>query len=194
MQSKLRKAVHIGVKRALVVIASRYEVDLKRVSDGYILPDKDDLAEAEVRRLADVVKRLSTVLARHFKEEVVPPISPLGAGSTRPRRPQMKPRVLPQLLPTPELFPLWSCNKLLSSLYVYCPETFVLFCVLLCTFLVFCVRRPIFVWSSYQNASNLLKRRMESEESISRRCRCSHSSTTLLYQDVSCSIRISFFD
>jgi hypothetical protein len=38
------------------------------VSDDYILPDEDDLAEAEVWRLADVVKRPGTVLARHFEE------------------------------------------------------------------------------------------------------------------------------
>ena len=68
MRSELRKAVHTGVKRALVVVASHYEVDLKRVSDGYILPDEDDLAEAEVWRLADVVKRPGMVLARHFEE------------------------------------------------------------------------------------------------------------------------------
>jgi hypothetical protein len=81
MQSELREAIHIGVKRALAVVASHYMVDLKRVSEGYILPDEDDLAKAKARRLADVVERPGAALARHFKEEVVPPISPFGTGS-----------------------------------------------------------------------------------------------------------------
>jgi hypothetical protein len=51
------------------------------VCEGYILPDEDDLAEAEVWRLADIVERSSLKLARHFKAKVVPPVSPLDAGS-----------------------------------------------------------------------------------------------------------------
>jgi hypothetical protein len=51
------------------------------VCEGYILPDEDDLAEAEVRRLSDVVEGLGSALVRHFDEEVVPPVSPLSAGS-----------------------------------------------------------------------------------------------------------------
>lgn len=69
------------MKRALAVVASHYEVDLERVSEGYILPEEDDLVEVEARRLVDVVKGPGAALARHFEEEVVPPISPLGARS-----------------------------------------------------------------------------------------------------------------
>lgn len=76
-RSELHEAIHTGVKRALAVIASHYEVDLEQVSKGYILPDEDDLAEVEVRRLADVIKRPGAALACHFEEEVVP----LGVGS-----------------------------------------------------------------------------------------------------------------
>ena len=39
------------------------------------------LAEVEARRLADVVEGLGSSMARHFEDEVVPPVSPLGAGS-----------------------------------------------------------------------------------------------------------------
>jgi hypothetical protein len=81
MQSELREAIHTRVKRALAVVASHYMVDLKRVSEDYILPDEDDLAEAKALSLADVVERPGATLAHHFKEEVVPPMSPLGVGS-----------------------------------------------------------------------------------------------------------------
>jgi hypothetical protein len=81
MQSELHEAVHTGVKWALVVVASHYEIDIKRVCEGYILPDEDDLAEAEVRRLDDVVEGLGSSLAHHFEEEVVLLVSPLGTGS-----------------------------------------------------------------------------------------------------------------
>jgi hypothetical protein len=46
MRSKLHGAVHTRVKQALVVVASHYEVDLERVSEGYILPEEDDLSKA----------------------------------------------------------------------------------------------------------------------------------------------------
>jgi hypothetical protein len=71
VRSELREAVHLGVKRALAVVASHYEINLKRVCEGYFLPYEDDLIEVEVQRLTDVVKGLGSVLARQFKEEVV---------------------------------------------------------------------------------------------------------------------------
>lgn len=55
MRSELHEALRIGVKRVLAVVASHYEIDLKRVSEGYILPEGDDLAEADAWRLANVV-------------------------------------------------------------------------------------------------------------------------------------------
>jgi hypothetical protein len=33
------------------VLASHYDVDLERVSEGYCLPDEDEVALAEVQRL-----------------------------------------------------------------------------------------------------------------------------------------------
>jgi hypothetical protein len=36
------------VKRALAVVSSHYEIDLERVSEGYVLPEGDDFTEAEV--------------------------------------------------------------------------------------------------------------------------------------------------
>jgi hypothetical protein len=71
MQSKLCEALHTGVKQALAVVASHYEIDLERVAEGYILPNGDELAEAKVRRLTDVIEGPGTMLACHFEEDVV---------------------------------------------------------------------------------------------------------------------------
>lgn len=48
MWSKLHGALHTGVKRALAVVSSHYDTDLERVSEGYVLPEGDDLIKAEV--------------------------------------------------------------------------------------------------------------------------------------------------
>jgi hypothetical protein len=55
------------------MVASHYEIDLERVCDGYVLPDEFELAAAEAQRLNDVVEGPGTLLANHFKVEVVPP-------------------------------------------------------------------------------------------------------------------------
>jgi hypothetical protein len=81
MRSELREALHTGVKRALAIVTSHYEIDLERVSESYILLEGDDLAEAEVWRLTDVVEGPGSVLASHFEEEVVTLVSLLGVGS-----------------------------------------------------------------------------------------------------------------
>ena len=73
IRGELSDVVHLGVKRALAVVASHYEINLKRVFDGYVLPNEPKLATTEMRRLNDVVKGPGTLLARHFKVEVVPP-------------------------------------------------------------------------------------------------------------------------
>jgi hypothetical protein len=78
--SPLRGAVHLGVKWALAVVVSHYEIDLERVCDDYVLLDEPELAAAEAQRLNDIVEGPGTLLARHFKVEVVPPPpSPAGA-------------------------------------------------------------------------------------------------------------------
>jgi hypothetical protein len=70
-------AVHLGVKRALVMVASHYEIDLERVCDTYVLPDEPELAAAEAQRLIDAVEGPRTLLACHFEVEVSPlPPSP----------------------------------------------------------------------------------------------------------------------
>jgi hypothetical protein len=48
VRSRLRGALHHGVRRAFAVLASHYDVDLERVSEGYCLLDKDEAALAEI--------------------------------------------------------------------------------------------------------------------------------------------------
>jgi hypothetical protein len=61
------------------VLASHYDVDLERVSEGYCLPDEDEAALAEVQRLDAMGP--SAVLATTFEAEILPlaPSSEAGA-------------------------------------------------------------------------------------------------------------------
>jgi hypothetical protein len=81
VRSRLRGALHHGVRRAFVVLASHYDVDLERVSEGYCLPDEEEAALAEVQRLDAAVEGPSAALASSFEVEILPPVSPSEAGS-----------------------------------------------------------------------------------------------------------------
>jgi hypothetical protein len=81
-RGRLREALHRGVKRAFAVLASHYDVDLERVSEGYCLPDKDEAALAEVQRLDATAAGPSVVLATSFEVEILPPPSEAGADLT----------------------------------------------------------------------------------------------------------------
>jgi hypothetical protein len=79
VRNRLRRALHHGVRRAFAVLASHYDVDLERVSEGYCLPDDEEAALAEVQRLDATVEGPSAALASSFEVEVLPPVSPSGA-------------------------------------------------------------------------------------------------------------------
>jgi hypothetical protein len=79
VRSRLRGALHHDVRRAFVVFASHYDVDLERVSEGYCLPDDEEAALAEVQRLDAAVEGPSAALASSFEVEVLPPVSPSEA-------------------------------------------------------------------------------------------------------------------
>jgi hypothetical protein len=51
VRNRLRGALHHGIRRAFVVLASHYDVDLEWVSEGYCLPNEEEAALAEVQRL-----------------------------------------------------------------------------------------------------------------------------------------------
>jgi hypothetical protein len=80
VRSRLHEALHHNVRRAFAVLASHYDVDLERVSEGYCLPDEDEAALAEVQRLDVAVAGPSVVLASSFEVEILPLASPPGAG------------------------------------------------------------------------------------------------------------------
>jgi hypothetical protein len=80
VRDRLRGALHHGIRRAFAVLASHYDVDLERVSEGYCLPDEEEAALAEVQRLDAAVEGPSAALASSFEVEVLPPVSPSGVG------------------------------------------------------------------------------------------------------------------
>jgi hypothetical protein len=80
VRSRLHGALHHGVRRAFAVLASHYDVDLERVSEGYCLPDEEEVALAEVQRLDAAVEGPSAALASSFEVEILPPVSPSEAG------------------------------------------------------------------------------------------------------------------
>jgi hypothetical protein len=79
VRSRLHRALHHGVRRAFAVLASHYDVDLERFSEGYCLPDEEEAALAEVQRLDAAVVGPSAMLASSFEVEVLPPVSPSEA-------------------------------------------------------------------------------------------------------------------
>jgi hypothetical protein len=81
VRNRLREALHHGVRRAFAVLASHYDVDLERVSEGYCLPDEDEATLAEVQRLDAAVAGPSAVLASSFEVEILPLASPSKAGA-----------------------------------------------------------------------------------------------------------------
>jgi hypothetical protein len=81
VHSRLHEALHHGVRRAFAVLASHYDVDLERVSEGYCLPDEDEAALAEVQRLDAAVAGPSAVLASSIEVEILPLASPSKAGA-----------------------------------------------------------------------------------------------------------------
>jgi hypothetical protein len=82
VRSRVRGALHHGVRRAFAVLASHYDVDLEWVSEGYCLPDDEDAALAEAERLNAVAEGLGMALASFFEVEILPPVSPSEADSS----------------------------------------------------------------------------------------------------------------
>jgi hypothetical protein len=75
MGSRLRGALHHGVRRAFAILASHYDVDLEWVSEGYYLPDDEDAALAKAERLNAVAEGPGAALASFFEVEILPPVS-----------------------------------------------------------------------------------------------------------------------
>jgi hypothetical protein len=80
-RARHREVLHHGVRRAFAVLASHYDVDLERVSEGYCLPDGDEVALAEVQRLDAAAAGPSAVLASTFEAEILPLAPPFEGGA-----------------------------------------------------------------------------------------------------------------
>jgi hypothetical protein len=81
-RGRLREALHHGVRWAFAMLASHYDVDLERVSEGYCLLDEDEAALAEVQRLDATDAGPSAVLSTTFEVEIIPLASEAGADLT----------------------------------------------------------------------------------------------------------------
>jgi hypothetical protein len=80
------------------VLASHYDVDLERVSEGYYLPDDEEAALAEVQRLDAAVEGPSAAWLPPSRWRSFRPCRRLGPGQILPRV-ETTPRV--PLLPLP---------------------------------------------------------------------------------------------
>jgi hypothetical protein len=80
VRRRLCGALHHGVRRAFAVLASHYNVDLERVSEGYCLPVDEDATLAEAERLNAVAEGPGMALASFFEVEILPPVSLSEAG------------------------------------------------------------------------------------------------------------------
>jgi hypothetical protein len=80
VRSRLRGALHDDVRRAFAVLASHYDMDLEQVSEGYCLPEKEEVVLAKVQRLDVAVEGPSAALASSFEVEILPPVSPSEVG------------------------------------------------------------------------------------------------------------------
>jgi hypothetical protein len=78
--SRLRGALHHSVRRAFAVLASHYDVDLERVSEGYCLLDEEEATLSDVQRLDAAAEGPGVVLASFFEVEILPPVSPSETG------------------------------------------------------------------------------------------------------------------
>jgi hypothetical protein len=80
-RGRLCEALRHGVRGAFAVLASHYDVDLERVSEGYCLPDEDEAALAEVQRHDAAAAGPSVVLASTFEAEILPLAPPSEDGA-----------------------------------------------------------------------------------------------------------------
>jgi hypothetical protein len=101
VRSRLRGVLHHAVRRAFAVLASHYDMDLERVSEGYCLPDEEEAALAEVQRLDAAAEGPGTTLASFLRWRSFRLCHRPRPGQIPPRV-GTTPRVLLLPLPIPE--------------------------------------------------------------------------------------------
>jgi hypothetical protein len=73
----MRRALHLGVRKALGVVASRYQVDFEAVSSGYVVPVgvEDEVAMDRADALAATA---TDMLAEDFTDFLFPDATVAG--------------------------------------------------------------------------------------------------------------------
>jgi hypothetical protein len=73
----MRRALHLGVRKALGVVASHYRVNLEAISTGYVVPvGVDD--EVEMNRVDALAAPATNALAEDFMEFLFLDAPPAG--------------------------------------------------------------------------------------------------------------------
>jgi hypothetical protein len=67
----MRRALHLGVQKALGVVRSHYEINFKAVAEGYIVPEGVD-DEVAMERVDALATDAAEVLAEAFEEFLFP--------------------------------------------------------------------------------------------------------------------------
>jgi hypothetical protein len=76
----MRRALHLGVKKALGVVASHYQVDFEAVSSGYVVPVSVE-DEVAMNRACALVVIVADMLTEDFTDFLFPDAP--GAGDPR---------------------------------------------------------------------------------------------------------------
>jgi hypothetical protein len=74
----MRRALHLGVQKALGVVVSHYRVNLRAISMGYVIPASVDY-EAEMNHVDALAAPAANVLAEDFMEFLFPDAPPAGS-------------------------------------------------------------------------------------------------------------------
>jgi hypothetical protein len=73
----MRRALHLGVQKALGVVVSHYRVNLEAISTGYVIPiGVDD--EVEMNRVDTLAAPAADMLTEDFMEFLFPDAPPAG--------------------------------------------------------------------------------------------------------------------
>jgi hypothetical protein len=74
---RMHHALHLGVQKALGMVASHYRVNLGAISTGYVIPEGLD-DEVEMNRVDALTAPAANVLAEDFMEFLFPDAPPAG--------------------------------------------------------------------------------------------------------------------
>jgi hypothetical protein len=77
----MRRALLLGVQKALCVVASHYQADLEAVSTGYVVPDGVD-DEVAMNRADTLAAPVADILAEDFMDFLSPDAPPAGGPET----------------------------------------------------------------------------------------------------------------